>query len=302
MERPPFRLHHVALLHVVLNARTLTEAARRLNVSQPAVSKQIKQLQADLGFALFERDGHRLVPTFEARTMLEQFGRVNASLDVLNRLAGELRVARRGHLQVAAIHTVALNLLPSALQAAIGKDRHLLCTVHTGNTAQVLEWVETQQVDLAVAMKVRDTSRLRYTPLMPVRLECVMPRSHPLARRRKLSSEDLADQPLIGIELPAMVWTGSDATSWDEGLGAMRMRVDSAQVAYAMVEAGLGLAVLDSLTASAATQRGALVRRALDRPQAGELGLYRPAFRPGAAAAEGLAAALHKQVGHGSNA
>lgn len=50
-----------------MTSQTLTEAANRLRISQPAVSKQIKQLQADLGFALFEKKGHRLVPTFEAR-------------------------------------------------------------------------------------------------------------------------------------------------------------------------------------------------------------------------------------------
>ena len=101
MSRPSFRLNHIALLQAVMTSQTLTEAAQRLHVSQPAISKQLKQLQSDLGFLLFERQGHRLIPTFEARAMLDQVTRVNASLDVLNQLASGFGTARRGHFRSA---------------------------------------------------------------------------------------------------------------------------------------------------------------------------------------------------------
>jgi DNA-binding transcriptional LysR family regulator len=295
MARPPFRLHHITLLNVVMNSQTLTEAARRLNISQPAVSKQLKQLHADLGFALFERQGHQLVPTFEARAMLDQVSRLNASLDVLNRLAGEFRSTRRGHLQIGCIPSAAVYLLPKALQAAIGGELQMLCSVHTGSTAQALELVETQQVDLAIAMKVRDTSRLNYTPLMALRLECLLPTGHALAAKRVLTPQDLAPYPVIGIELPVIVSTGVGTIAWDDALGSVRVRVDSAHVASCMAEAGLGIAVVDSLTGKGSSRRG-LVRRRMEHPYEAEIGIYRPSFRPRAGMVDELMAALQAEA------
>jgi len=56
--------------------------------------------------------------------------------------------------------------------------------VHTGNTAQVVEWVETQQVDIGVALKVRDAEQLGFAHLLYWRLECLLLSGHPLLARR----------------------------------------------------------------------------------------------------------------------
>lgn len=291
MARPAFRLHHIALVHAVAQSRTLTEAANRLHVSQPAVSKQLKQLQADLGFLLFERHGHRLVPTFEARALLDQFGRVNASLDVLNRLAADLRLARRGHFQIGCIPSAAAYLLPSALRKAYGADPQVLCTLHTGNTDKVLEWVETQQIDVGVAMKVRDARGLAFRPISAYRLECLLPADHPLSSRRALKPKDLKGYPVIGIELPELARPEPGAPAWDDDLESVRFRVDSTHVACCMAEQGLGIAVVDSLTAAACATT-ALVRRPFRHPSRTEIGVFRSIERPGARELDSLVAAL----------
>ena len=295
MIRPAFRLSHVALLQVVMHSPTLTEAARRLHVSQPAVSKQLKQLQEDLGFVLFERKGHQLIPTFEARALLDQVARVNASLDVLNRLASEFRVARRGHLQIGCISSVAIHLLPKALKATLEAKSQMLCTVHTGNSAQVVEWVETQQIDAAIALKVRNADSFAYTPLLQMRLECLLPSTHPLAQRRSLTPLDLAPYPVIGIDLPHIVLPDPETPAWDDGLGSVHLRVDSAQVACSMAEAGLGIAVADSMTVAACASKS-LVRRSLEHPYKTEIGIYRPSYRPQIKMVDELIIALKTQA------
>lgn len=278
-----------------MHSPTLTEAARRLHVSQPAISKQLKQLQADLGFVLFERQGHQLIPTFEARAMLDQVARVNASLDVLNRLAGEFRAARRGHIQIGCISSAAMHLLPKALKATLSAESQMLCTVHTGNTAQVVEWVETQQIDIAVALKVRNAERFAYTPLLELRLECLLPATHPLAARRSLTPQDLAPYPVIGIDLPPIVLPGPEAPAWDDMLRSVHIRVDSAQVACSMAEAGLGIAVADSMTVAASACKS-LVRRSLEHPYRTEIGVYRPSYRPRITMVDELMAALRAEA------
>jgi DNA-binding transcriptional LysR family regulator len=280
MRQRPFRLHHIALLNAVMQSGTLTEAARRLHISQPAVSKQIKQLQQDLGFALFERRGHKLVHTFEAGAMADQILRVNTSLAVLNKLAGELANERRGHLQVGSIAAAASHLLPKALGAILEKNREVELSVRTGNTAQVIEWVETQQVDLGLGLKVRGgEEEIGFTPLADLSIEALLPHNHPLARKKRLSPRDLAGQAVIAVTLPELEWPdGAQLTSEDLGI-PVRVRVDTSGVACRMVHAGLGIAVGDSLTL-AAFAGGNLVRRPIERAPRSVLGVYRPKLRP----------------------
>jgi DNA-binding transcriptional LysR family regulator len=295
MPRPAFRLQHIALLQAVMQSQTITEAARRLHVSQPAVSKQLKQLQSDLGFALFERHGHKLVPTFEAREMLDQVNRVHASLDVLNRTVVDFRSARRGNLQIACIASVAGYLLPAALMEAIGTASGLLCTVHTGNTAQVVELVETQQVDIGIALRVRGSDDLNFQPLLQWRLECLMPATHPLAKRRVLRPADLAPYPVVGVELPAAVLPDANLPAWDSALGAVRIRVDSSHIACQFAMAGLGIAVADSLTVAGSAHKP-MVRRRLHDTAESDIGIYRPKYRPKTQALDSVIKALESQA------
>lgn len=296
MARPPFRLHHIALLDAVMQSQTLTEAAARMHISQPAVSKQIKTLQEDLGFALFERQGHKLVPTFEARAMLDQVRRVNSSLGVLNRLATDLRDERRGHLQVGAIPAVASHLLPQALARIAGGDSQVQCAVQSGNTAQVIELVETQQVDVGIALKVRGADELGFRQLLDWRLECLMPAGHPLAAKKTVKPADLAPYSVIAVELPALDWPEPNVPAWDAGLDSVRIRIDASSAACRMVEAGLGIAVADSLTVGAFA-RPPLVRRPLQHRVYTTIGVYLPKYRPKSRTVEALVAALAAVTG-----
>ncbi len=279
MIRPAFRLHHIALLQAVIKSQTLTEAANRLHISQPAVSKQIKQLQADLGFVLFERKGHRLVPSFETRSLLDQVDRVDASLDVLNRLAGELRTARKGHLQIGCIPSVAIHLLPQVLGRYMEGQPDMRFSIHTGSTDHVMEWVETQQVDLGICLNLRALPNSHYTPLLGLRLACLMPAGHPLAHRDSLTPDDLKPYPVITVELSPSPLHIVQTAHFDEIFGPVRIRVDMAFVACRMVEAGLGVAVADSMTVLRAAS-ASLTQRPLEHPFRAEIGTYTPSYRP----------------------
>lgn len=293
MKSAPIRLHHIALLQVLATSTTLTQAANRLNVTQPAVSKQLAQLHEALGYRLFERKGHTLRPTFEARALLDQISRVSSSLSVLNELAVEFRSARPGHLQIGCIPSAAVHLLPHALLPIQAANKDLLCTIHTGNTQQVVHWVDTQQVDVAVAMKVHDSDKWHYERLLPLKLECLMVRDHPLAKLRSIKASDLNGWPVIGIELPSIVWPGAGQPWWDQEVSSVQTRVDSAHVACKMAELGMGVAVADSMSvASFANER--LCRRPFRNAMRAEIGIYRATDRPGNEVAESMVSALHQ--------
>jgi DNA-binding transcriptional LysR family regulator len=278
-----------------MTSQTLTEAANRLRISQPAVSKQIKQLQTDLGFALFERKGHRLVPTFEVRTLLDQVDRVDASLDALNRLAGDLRTSHRGHLHIGCIPVVAAHLLPQVLSRYMGGQADMSCTIHTGSAPQVMEWVETQQVDLGICLSLRDLPSTDYTRLAAIRMECLLPSGHPLAAKDSVAVDDLKPYSLITVEPIAMAGHLGQFTGLEESFGSARIRVDMSFVACRMVAAGLGIAVADSLTVGQSVS-GELTRRPLKHPFRAEIGTYTPSYRPRHRAVDELIRALDAET------
>ena len=90
-------LRHVEVFHAIMRAGTITEAARVLNVTQPAVSAALKQLERRLGMNLFDRVGGRLQPTPEARALLpdvaEIFGRIGALRRFRRQVGGDLHRA-----------------------------------------------------------------------------------------------------------------------------------------------------------------------------------------------------------------
>ncbi|MET4578935.1 DNA-binding transcriptional LysR family regulator [Ottowia thiooxydans] len=296
MKSAPIRPHHIALLQVLSTSSTLTEAAHRLNITQPAVSKQLSQLHEDLGYRLFERRGHTLRPTFEARALFDQIGRVNSSLLVLNELATEFRDARPGHLQIGCIPSAAIHLLPHALLQIQSANKDLLSTIHTGNTAQVIQWVDTQQVDVAIGMKVSNSEKWHYVPLLPLKLECLMVHNHPLAKLNTITASDLNGYQVIGIEYPSVVWRGEGQLPWwDQELVSVQTRVDSAHVACKMAELGMGVAIADSLSvASFANER--MCRRPFRNQVRAEIGVYRATDRPGNDFAKSLVIALQRYM------
>ena len=96
-------LRQIEVFRAVMEAGTVTGAATRLHVSQPAVSKQLRALEEDLGFAVFDRAHGRLIATAEAHALYDQAERVFTGVDQLQRFGRDLNEAKHGHLVVAAL-------------------------------------------------------------------------------------------------------------------------------------------------------------------------------------------------------
>ncbi|MDT8345986.1 MAG: LysR family transcriptional regulator, partial [Thermohalobaculum sp.] len=100
----------------VMVAGSVTEASAALGRSQPAVSRSIADLEADLGYRLFERINRRMVPTEEAVLLFKEVERAFQSLDYIAEAARAIGGRRRRHVHVAAMPAIAFSLLPIAAQ------------------------------------------------------------------------------------------------------------------------------------------------------------------------------------------
>jgi DNA-binding transcriptional LysR family regulator len=105
-------LRQIEVFHAVYVAGSISGASRRLNVSQPSVSKVIKHAEAGLGFKLFTLTKGRLSPTEEAHLLFRDVADLHARIDVFNQGVRNLRVAVAGHMRIGVLPSLALAFTP----------------------------------------------------------------------------------------------------------------------------------------------------------------------------------------------
>lgn len=231
---------------------SVTEAAQQMNVSQPAVSKHLRLMEANLGFDLFTRSGNHLVATPEANALYEQVEQVYAGMDELSRFAADLQSNRHGELILAAMPLVAHGWLPQII-ANFAKDHDgVSMSVAVRSTDWIARTTAAGRVDLGIGLSRRVEPGIKSTPLMQLPLTCICSQDHPLAGVGTLSPKDLRDHQIITL---------SNFDRWPlklnqilEGSGALsrrRLEVFTAQMACELALSGAGVAIVDLMTAMA---------------------------------------------------
>jgi DNA-binding transcriptional LysR family regulator len=136
---------HLEVFFAVMTNGTVTEAARQLGVSQPSVTTTLKQAEAKLGIQLFQREGGRLIPTSEARILYEEAERAHEALTAIRTLARRLQVGSGGHVRVAAVPTMSLELLPDAIEIFQKRHKGFSYSVSTLNTEEIVDQLDTRK-------------------------------------------------------------------------------------------------------------------------------------------------------------
>ncbi|HWX50789.1 MAG TPA: LysR substrate-binding domain-containing protein [Roseomonas sp.] len=288
-------LRQCEVFRAVMEAGSVTAAAERLHVSQPAVSKMLGLLERDLGFRVFLRERQRLVPTPEAQALYSEIRRAFVGLDYLTRFAGDLRDMRQGHLAVAASHAVSSEHMPGIVAAFLRRHPGLSVSLQAMDSPGVAQAVETGRVDLGLAQFETPATALRRERLCAMEAVCVMPPGHALARRRVIRPADLHGQDFVALAAVNRLRTRLEALLEEHG-AAPRIRVDTplASTACGLVAQGVGICVLDRLSAEA-NLRHRLVLRPLRPGLSEELLLLLPARGPLSNVAAAFAQALRER-------
>ena len=287
-------LRQCEMFRAVMEAGTVTAAADRLHVTQPAVSKMLAQLERDLGFHVFLRQRRRLVPTQEGQALYQEVRRAFVGLDYLTRFAGDLRDLRQGHLVLAATHSTCSFCLPGIVAEFLRRYPGLSVSLHTMDLPAIAQAVATGRVDLGIAQFGVPAQGIRRERLRSVSAVCVLPPGHALARRRVVRPADLHGQDFIALAAVNRLRTRL-TTILDAENAVPRIQVDTplASTACRLVMEGVGLCVLDRLSAEANLHEGIVIRPF--RPDIAEdVVLLSSAQGPLSSVASAFAAMLHR--------
>ena len=260
----------------------LTEAANKLFTSQPGVSKQIRELENELGVEIFVRRGKRLVALTEPGRMVVRI------IEDLLQLADNLRGAARefqdqasGTLAVATTHTQARYSLPTVVRQFKRRYPKVHLTLKQGNPPQLAEMVLAGEADVAIATEALDHyPKLLALPGFQWNHCVVVPAKHPLAKSSRVTLEEVARYPLITYD-PAF----AGRTHIDEAFAARGLHPDivlsaiDADVIKTYVELDMGVGIVAAMAFDPKRDRGL---RALDASHLFKSNTTRIAIRRGA--------------------
>jgi LysR family transcriptional activator of nhaA len=237
-------LHHLRLFHAVAHDGTLTGAARRLNLSQSALSAQLKTLEATLGQDLFERRGRGLVLTEAGRIALDHADAIFRTADDLTATLQQTGMARRA-LRVGALATLSRNFQIGLLRPVLGRpDVEVVLT--SGSQAELLRALEAMAVDvvltnLAPARDAASRYLIHRIAEQPVSLIGRPERLSPAAPLAEL----IAREPLILPTKETTIRAGFDALAARLGvIPAIAAEVDDMAMMRLLTREDTGVAVL----------------------------------------------------------
>ncbi|WP_226576404.1 LysR family transcriptional regulator [Acuticoccus sediminis] len=231
------------ILHVA-ELGSLSKASERLKIAQPALSRQVRLLEAELGVRLFDRHGRGMVATESGRDVLRHARRIMAELDEIRACVSGEDVPLRGHVAVGMPPTVS-DLLSVRLVAAF-QERHPEATLRivSAYSASLIDWLQRGEINVAIVYGTRPGPSLVATPLIEETLSLIGPPDAP-PRDAPVDVDEISAMrlflPSVGNGLRTVV------EQWAEATGAsldVRVEADSYATLKSLVESGRGYTIL----------------------------------------------------------
>lgn len=270
----------VEVFRAVMLAGQVTRAADMLHTSQPTISRELARLEQVLGYALFERTSGRLGrmrPTARALALLEEVEASFVGLERISAHAASLARFSQGRLSLACLPALAQALVPDALARFAGQAPEASVGLAPLDSPQLEAALTAQRHDLGLT-EVAAPEACGHQPLIRTQEVAVLPAGHALAQRRVLAPADFEGVPFVSLS-PADPYRQRMDEVFESAGVQRRLQVESASAASvcALVRAGLGVALVNPLTALAMAD--GLVLRPFVVPIAFEVHLVWPQWR-----------------------
>ena len=273
------KLSQLNAFKAVIECQTVTAAAERLNLSQPAVSRLIAGLEQRIGFKLFIRKGNRLVLSDEGEAFYFEVAKVFDAIAGLDNAAESIRANHFGNLNIATMPLFSHAFLPRILAAVIKKSPRMKVGVKTDRSEGVVRRVQSQTIDIGFAFITEVYPGVMAQQVI-CECVCLIPAASPLAEFAAIDIQDIAGQVLIRHEKDS-TQLKVDRLLRRYNLTAIEsVEVSFASTAAALVREGIGIAITDPFTAHMASEHDNVVMRPLKFSLPFEFEILYPALKP----------------------
>ena len=245
------KLHQLRyLVTIVQNGLNITAAARALHTSQPGVSKQVKLLEEELGFQIFEREGRNVTRvTAAGQAVVEHAARLLEEAENIRRLSADFQDENRGTMSIATTHTQARYVLPPVIKQFRARYPKVHLNLHQGTSEQIADLAAADRIDFSIATGSHELfPSLALMPCFRWHRDIVVPRAHPLAGIAKPTLKQVSEYPIVSY---VFSFTGRSSLSElfeREGLKLeVALTARDSDVIKTYVRLGLGVGIVASM-------------------------------------------------------
>lgn len=280
----------------VIESGSISMAAERLCLSQPAVSKIITSLEYHTKLKLFNREYRRIVPTAEAHCLYDEAHRLLVDFTDITRLAEELRTLNAGSLSVASLTAFGSEIVPAVIGRFIESRPNTGVTFQIRSSNKIMQWAIAQQIDFGIAITTMEHEAVSKEVFCSVYGVCVMPSSHRLAAKKQISAQDLNEASFIAFVKEGFMRQAIDNTFEEQGVKPRYIAtVSNSQAACAMVMHTHSVSIVDPYTAMHFLPHGLIVKPFIPSVRY-DFQLLWPRYRSRSKLAQMLLADIKKKV------
>jgi len=241
--------------------QTTVDTATELGISQPAVSLAIKELEKQLGFALFERVKRRLHPTGEARSLFVEIEPLLSMMRSVESHVRDLRDGTEGKLRLMATPPLGNAVVPAALKRFVTDRPNVAVQYDVGRLDDVVEAVETGGAELGLVLALEHHPAVHVRTLKRYRLCALMPSGHPLRRSDAIDAAAVAAHGFVGLDRKSRLGLLLETAFARSGVPhEPRVVVRNCHTAAMLADAGIGIAIVDPFTAAFVKDLDLIVR------------------------------------------
>lgn len=243
-------------------AGTSVGAARKMNITQPAISRLIADLESALGFRLFNRAKGRLEPTTAGvrfyRSVEENF----LGLERLTQVASNIRNEAPEGIVIACLPVLATSIMPLVLREFFRYHPNVPVTVDSCSGPEILVRLQDMKVDMAICLAFPALAGIEVETIMEMNVMCAMPEGHRLAKKDVVSAEDLDGENMVGWVPIVSQGYKEELSSLDQAGSHPRytIKTHTSHTRYAMVANGLGISIVEPFAAKVWRNNGVVVR------------------------------------------
>ncbi|TVO63975.1 LysR substrate-binding domain-containing protein [Denitromonas ohlonensis] len=249
-------LRQMEAFRAVMLTGSVSEAAKRLFKTQPAVSMMIAGLESEIGFQLFERRKKRLFPTPEANYLYSEVEGIFSRIHDVSETIKDIQNKQHGFLRIGCMPGPSYSFMPDLIADFLDAHPKVQVSMQTRTSEGIKEWTASAQYDLALA-EISGPAPSIDQELFDLECVCAVPAGHALANEAVLTPQLLDNQPMITLYADHVISHALNSVFEAAGCRlSVRLRTRFFIPALRFVERGLGVCLMDPITVASYSAYG----------------------------------------------
>jgi DNA-binding transcriptional LysR family regulator len=249
--RRRINLRQIELFKAVIEQGTVSSAAAALNVSQPAVSKTLAQLEADCELRLFDRVRGRLAPTEQGMQLYAEIDRIFSGVQQVENAIDALHRQAHGRVLIGVMPGLSGPFVQRVVTAFLREHPATYCSIEARSSEWIMESLVGRRLDVGLLNQQMQSPFVQSDRIAEHALVCIMPLGHPLAAKRAIAPKDVACHPFVSFGPETDIGQQVSRMLADHGVApTVSVATNIAPTVCEFVASGTGISLLHPLMIS----------------------------------------------------